>query len=276
MTGPPSPDSDAETLRAELDMCKRQLVEAHQLTAVGQLLAAVVHEINTPIGSILSNNEVSLRSIRVLKEMLEQAVVAGSAPPPKAVQILTTLESLASVDKIACERIASVIRGLKTLVGGVKREYVMADINEILDNTLKLARCEFRRRVQVETGYGDIPPVCCEPHQLGQVFLNLLVNAGQAIEGEGRVLVRTSCEGGQVHISIEDNGTGIPIENRPKIFSPGFTTKAAGVGTGLGLAISRDIVEGHGGTIEFSSEVGRGTTFRIRIPVERAGSGCRT
>lgn len=244
------------------------------MISVGQLLTGIIHEINTPIGSILSNNHVGTRSLELLKELLEKARRDNTAPPPRAARILDTLHSLASVDKIACERIIAVIRGLKTFVGGHEPEFAKADLNEIVDNTLKLARCEFRRRIQVETNYGEIPAVECDAHQLGQVFLNLLVNAGHAIEGEGQVVVRTRAEGDFIHISIADNGRGIAPEHRSKIFSSGFTTKPAGIGTGLGLAISREIVvDGHGGSIDFETEVGQGTTFHIRIPIARPVPG---
>ncbi len=265
------PEAELARLRQELSACKAQLVEAHQMISVGQLLTGIIHEINTPVGSILSNNQVGTKALETLRELLEKARREGTPPPPKAVQLLETLLSLASVDKLACERIISVIRGLRTLVGGKETDFVKADVNEILDNALKLARCEFRRRIQVETDYGELPRVECDPHQLGQVFLNLLVNAGHAIVGEGRVGVRTRQEGEFIRISIADSGCGIAPEHRSKIFCSGFTTKPPGVGTGLGLAISREIiVDGHGGSIEFETEEGRGTTFHIRIPVSRA------
>src|SRR5207302_164322 len=136
------------------------------------------------------------------------------------------------------------------------------DLNEQLRMALKLMHGEFRRRIVVETDYGEVPPVECYAPMLDQVFLNLLVNAGQAIEGEGRIGVRTRCDGAAVRISISDTGRGIPSEQKDKIFTEGFTTKPAGVGTGLGLAIAREVVvEKHGGRIDFESEPGVGTTF---------------
>jgi two-component system NtrC family sensor kinase len=267
-------EAEVERLRSELELYQEKLIEAHQMTAVGQLLASIVHEINTPIGSILSNNEVSARSLEILNQFVGKAVEDGEAPPAKAAKILKTLSSLSAVDKIACERIISVVRGLKTFIGGHAMEMVEADLNEIVENTLKLAHCEFRRRIEVETKLGDLPKVRCEPQQLGQVFLNILVNAGHAIDGNGKVVVQTERDGRFVHVSIADNGSGIPPEVRDKIFSSGFTTKAAGIGTGLGLAISRDIVvDKHGGTIDFETEIGVGTTFHIRIPVAAQSQG---
>jgi signal transduction histidine kinase len=135
---------------------------------------------------------------------------------------------------------------------------------------LKLTQGQFRGRITVETDFGELPPVECWAGMLGQVFLNILVNAGQAIDGPGRITVRTRAEGGTVHIAIADTGRGIQPEDRPKIFAGGFTTKAVGVGTGLGLSLSKKIVEEtHCGSIDFESEAGVGTTFHIRIPVEQ-------
>jgi signal transduction histidine kinase len=144
-----------------------------------------------------------------------------------------------------------------------------ADLNEQIGNTLKLTQGEFKGRIAVETDFGELPPVECQASMLSQVFLNILVNAGQAIGGPGKITVRTRAEGGKVHISIADTGRGIKPEDRPKIFAGGFTTKPVGVGTGLGLSLSKRIVEEtHGGSIDFESELGVGTTFHIRIPVE--------
>ncbi|MBM3774093.1 MAG: ATPase [Acidobacteria bacterium] len=250
--------------RVDLDRAMVQLAEAHKMAALGRLLAGVVHEINSPIGSILSNNEVLLRSF----ELLDQAV---QADPARARRILETCCSLAAVDKIACDRICSVVRGLKTFAREDSSDLRKADINEILANTLKLTHCEFRSRIQVETDFAELPEIECYPHMLNQVFLNILVNAAQAIEGEGKVTVRTALEDQCVRVSISDTGSGIPPASRARIFSPGFSTKPVGVGTGLGLSISRQIVEEkHGGAIGFETEMGRGTTFHVRLPLAQA------
>lgn len=277
MTDEQRTDLEAQVadMRAALRICKRQLVEANRMTAVGELLAGIIHEINTPIGSILSNNQVAARSHELLKRLLDKAEADREAPAPKSAKILDTLLTLNSVDKIACERIVTVVRSLKTLIGGRETQFQRSNLNEVLDNSLKLAYCcEFRRRIQVESNYGELPQVECDPHQLGQVFLNLLVNAGQAIEGEGTVSVRTRLDGEFAVVSISDDGGGIALEHRSKIFSTGFTTKPSGVGTGLGLGISKEIVvDVHGGAIDFETELGKGTTFHVRVPVSRAVEG---
>jgi signal transduction histidine kinase len=243
------------------------LIEESKMAVLGRLLASVIHEINTPIGSISSNNQVLLRSLEVVQKALADPQPASLT---KARGILETCLSLAAVDRTACERIIGLIRGVKTYSRTGDCQLSRVDLNEQLRVALQLVHGEFRRRIVVETDYGELPPVECFAPMLDQVFLNLLVNAGQAIEGEGRVGVRTRLEGSAVRISISDSGRGIPPEQKHMIFTEGFTTKAAGVGTGLGLAISREIVvEKHGGRIDFESEPGKGTTFHIHIPLEQ-------
>jgi signal transduction histidine kinase len=257
-------------LLLELAIANRKLAEAHKMASLGRLSAGIVHEINTPIGSILANNETIRRSIESVKKQLAESLAASQPPPAKALSMLDTLASLADIDRIACERIYAVIRSLKTFARVNESDMRTVNIHELLLNTLKLSGCVFRRRVNTVTDFGELPEVECYPGLMSQVFLNLVVNASQAIQGDGTVTVRTRPENGWVHIAVSDTGTGIPPDVRPKIFSAGFTTKPFGEGTGLGLAITREIVEDtHGGKIDFETEIGVGTTFHVRIPVNQ-------
>jgi two-component system NtrC family sensor kinase len=244
--------------------------ELHQMASIGRLLASIVHEINTPIGSIFSNNEVIRRSL----EMLDPLLADGHPESlEKARRIVVTCQNLAAVDRIACERIRSVIRGLKSLSRVDGNEPRKVDLNEQMRDTLKLTRAEFGKRVTVETELGELPEVECFPQMLNQVFLNLLINAAQAIDGEGTIRVCSALEGEMVHISIADSGRGMTAEQKAKAFEAGYTTKAVGEGTGLGLSISKEIIEQkHGGSIYFESAPGEGTTFHIRIPVRHTRS----
>lgn len=260
----------ADELRNELELSQRKLAEAHKMASLGRLSAGIVHEINTPIGSILSNNETIRRSLDALKRLITTAQSDNQPLPAKVTVILDTLANLTDIDKLACERIYAVIRSLKTFARVNEGDLRKVDLHEILLNTLKLSGCEFRRRVSVETNFADVPEVECYPGLLNQVFLNLVVNAAQAIPGDGTITVSTRHSDGFVEIAIADTGSGIPPEVRPRIFSAGFTTKPIGEGTGLGLAITREIVEDtHGGRIWFDTEMGKGTTFTVRIPMEQ-------
>ena len=148
-----------------------------------------------------------------------------------------------------------------------------ADIHEGIETTLNLLAHRYKRRITVHRDYGDIPKIKCYPGQLNQVFMNVLANAGQAIEDEGDVWITTRQEDDSVLISIRDNGRGIPKESLSKIFDPFFTTKKVGEGTGLGLSISYGIVKRHKGEIWAESEEGLGATFFIKLPIEGGGDG---
>jgi two-component system NtrC family sensor kinase len=246
--------------------------ELHQMASIGRLLAGIVHEINTPLGSVFSNNEVLRRSLEKLDTLLAEC---DAAQVEKARGIVCTLKQLAAVDQIACERIRGVIRGLKTFARTDGVEPRKADLNQHLRDTLKLTQAEFRKRVAVETDFAELPEVECYPLMLSQVFLNLLVNAAQAIEAQGTIAVRTRLEdaGETVHVSIADSGRGMTPEQKENAFRAGFTTKAVGEGTGLGLSIAKEIIEEkHGGSLSFESELGKGTTFHVRIPVRQTRS----
>lgn len=264
----------AEDLEEQLEAANRKLAEAHKMASLGRLSAGIVHEINTPIASILSNNETVRRSIDNLRKLLTTASEQGQPPPPKAVALLDTLASLTDIDKIACERIYAVIRSLKTFARVSESDLRTVNVHEILLNTIKLSGCVFRRRITVTTDFAeDVPEIECYPGLMNQVFLNLVVNAAQAIPNEGTITVRTRLEGEYVHISVADTGTGIPPDVRERIFSAGFSTKALGEGTGLGLTITREIVEDtHGGKISFETEMGVGTTFHVVIPIRQPRS----
>ncbi|MEP6716771.1 MAG: ATP-binding protein [Terriglobia bacterium] len=244
------------------------VIEEHKFASLGRLLAGIVHEINTPIGSIFSNNEVILRSLELLRKDLMDCSPTSLA---RARQIVDTCRSLAQVDKIACDRIALVVRGLRVFARTADVEFRPVDLGEQIANTLKLVHGEFRRRVTFETEIEDLPQVVCNAGKINQVLLNLIVNAGQAIEGEGRITITARREADQVHVAIADTGPGIPVELRDRIFRAGFTTKNAGEGTGLGLNISKRIIEEiHHGSLTFESEPGEGTTFHMKIPIGAA------
>jgi two-component system, NtrC family, sensor kinase len=165
-------------------------------------------------------------------------------------------------------RVKGIVQDLKDFsrTGG-EEAWEMADLHAVLESTLNIVRSELKRKARIEINYGDLPKVECVPSRLGQVFINLLVNAGQAIGAEGKVTLSTGVEGSQVWIRVEDTGSGISEENLGRIFDPFFTTKPVGEGTGLGLSVSYAIVLKHGGQIDVESEIGVGTRFTVRLPI---------
>lgn len=278
-----------ETLASEIrrrDRMEAELRLAQRLEAVGQLAAGVAHEINTPIQYVGDNvqflSEASRDLLALIDDMRAMFAAIGN----------TTL--LASVDEKfkaidldylrgevprSCEsaqhgtgRIASIVGALKELSHPGGRDAQAADLNRALERALEVSASSYRYVADVDKQLGALPMVVCHPAELGQVFLNLIVNAAHAMETperrRGRLGIRTLVDGSDVVISISDTGCGIPDAIRERIFDPFFTTKEVGRGTGQGLAIARSIVvERHGGSLSLDSTPGAGTTFHIRVPI---------
>ncbi|MGQ9570976.1 MAG: sensor histidine kinase [Thermodesulfovibrionales bacterium] len=165
------------------------------------------------------------------------------------------------------ERVKRIVQDLKSFSRVDEAEFKMADINEGLESTINIVWNELKYKVTLKKDYGDIPLTKCNPGQLSQVFMNILVNSAQSIEKKGEILVKTWHKDEDIYISISDTGCGIPREYIKRIFEPFFTTKEVGKGTGLGLSIAYDIVKKHKGEIIVQSEIGKGTTFIIKIPI---------
>ncbi len=240
---------DLKAALEELKETQLQLINSEKMASLGQLVAGVAHEINTPVASIKSNNSIMEKLISQIeqddvKEMFEQ---------------------INSIDKEAIQRISNIVVSLKKFVRLDEAELQEANINKEIDLTLDLISHETKNKIEIEKHYGDIPPIKCYPNMLNQVFTNILVNACQAIKDKGKIIITTDFQDGNLIVKIKDNGQGIPKENINKIFTVGYTTKGVGVGTGLGLAISRKIIDKHEGKIQVYSEVGIGTEFIITI-----------
>lgn len=233
----------------ELKETQIQLINSEKMASLGQLVAGVAHEINTPVASIKSNNGIV-------------AKLLGSIEDADLKEMLTDINE---IDKEAVNRINNIVTSLKKFVRLDEAELQEADINKELDLTLELIRHETKNRINVVKNYGKIPTIKCFPNMLNQVFTNILVNACQAIDGQGTITITTEYKNKKLVVKIKDTGKGIPQNQLSKIFSAGFTTKGIGVGTGLGLAICSKIIEKHKGEITVTSEVGKGSEFTITI-----------
>ena len=236
----------------ELKETQLQLIHSEKMASLGQLVAGVAHEINTPVASIKSNNSI----ISKLISKIEQE------------DLKEMFSEINALDSEAIQRISNIVVSLKKFVRLDESELQEANINKELDLTLDLIRHETKNKIEVVKNYGDIPPIKCYPNMLNQVFTNILVNACQAIENEGKITITTEYAENILTVKIRDTGRGIPRENLNKIFTAGYTTKNVGVGTGLGLAISQKIIDKHNGKIKVNSEVGVGTEFIITINCE--------
>jgi len=233
-------------------------IQAAMMRALRQLVAGVAHEFNNLIGPISSNNDISSRTISKIKEILFEE---------SPLRLLTVMENINQTNKIASERIATIVTNLRRFVRLDEAEWQFADIHEGIDNVIALMESEFSSRIKITRDYSDIPKIYCSPSSLNQVFMSKLKNASEAIEGEGEVKIRTYAQQEHVKIEISDTGKGIPEEHYDRIFEPGFTKKDVGVGVGLGLSICKKIiVDEHKGRIDVSSELGKGTTFTITLP----------
>ncbi len=266
----------AETLEKQveertqaLQKSNATLVEQDKMAALGALVSGIAHDLHTPIGTITSNSDILVRSLGKFKDLLaSEACPEAFRSGPEMKRVLSILDEISRVNQVACDRIIGIIRSLRNFARLDEAEVRSTDLHECLESTLTLVHHQLKNRIKVERQYGQIPRVPCHANQLSQVFMNLLVNASHAIAEKGTVTIRTFREEDLVKVQISDTGSGIKPENLSKIFDTGFTTKVAGVGTGLGLAICSKIIQDHHGRIDVESEVGRGTTFTISLPVE--------
>jgi two-component system, NtrC family, sensor kinase len=245
---------------------KAQLMQSEKMASLGLLVAGLAHEINTPLGAIHSNNDTVVRSIEKIRQILEGEGNLTSADRNRVQQLVDILRDVCQNTALATDRLMSVVGSLKNFARVDEAELKKADLHEGIESTLTIVQHQLKDRIRVEKQYGNIPLVECHPNRLNQVFMNLLVNAAQAIRGEGTITITTARKGDSVRISISDTGVGIPPENVSKIFDPGFTTKGVGVGTGLGLSICYKIIEEHQGKIDVESG-DQGTTFTITLPL---------
>jgi PAS domain S-box-containing protein len=267
------------TLNKRLEAAQSQLLQSEKMASIGQLAAGVAHELNNPIGFVNSNLgslENYLRDLFAIADAY--AAVESDCPGMESARALMRekdydflredIVQLLAESRDGLARVAKIVRDLKDFSRPGEEKMDWADLHQGLDSTLNVVWNELKYKCEVKKEYGELPPVRCALSQLNQVFMNLLVNAGHAIPEKGEIAIRTGRRGDEVFVAIADTGTGIPPENLKRIFDPFFTTKPVGKGTGLGLSLSYGIVQKHGGRIEVASEVGKGTTFTVWLPVE--------
>ena len=269
-----------ETLE-DLKSAQARIIHQEKMASIGQLSAGVAHEINSPIGYIMSNlrtlTDYSGALAEFFGEMTGAAGQLNSEGWADRIEkrrkeldvdyILEDIEQLIKESLEGAERVKKIVQNLKSFSRIDESEYKDADINECIESTLNIVWNELKYNATVKKEYGEIPVTKCYPQQLNQVFMNILVNASHAIGKRGVIEIKTWNGNGMVNISVSDTGSGIEKDKVEKIFEPFFTTKPVGKGTGLGLSIAYDIVKKHNGEIAVESEVGKGTTFTVRIPV---------
>jgi two-component system NtrC family sensor kinase len=273
---------DLKTLHEELKRAQVQLVQSEKMASIGQLAAGVAHEINNPIGYLHSNLGTLGEYIRDILGVVAtyEAALPAVADPARweAIEqakseadfgfLLEDMPKLLAESQEGIQRVRKIVQDLKDFAhAGDSEDWQWVDLRHSLARTLNIVHNELKYKAEVHQAYEEIPEIRCLPGQLNQVFMNLLVNAAQAIDQRGEVRVRVWAQGEQVWVEVADTGCGMPPEVVGRIFEPFFTTKPVGKGTGLGLSISYGIVKKHGGHIEVDSQIGRGTTFRVVLPV---------
>ena len=255
-----------------------RMASSDRLESIGRLAAGVAHEINTPIQYLNDSVSFIRDGVTELLAYIDELHKATPVRPQASEDVDYMREELPpALTRVAegLSRITEIVRSMKNFSHADQREMSEVDLNCAINSTLVVARSEYRDVADVDTDFGEIPRVTCHGGQINQVVLNLVVNAahaiGDATKGSGtrgRIGVRTREENGQVIIAISDTGGGIPEAIRARIFDPFFTTKEVGRGTGQGLSVSRNVVvKGHGGELDFATELGVGTTFFVRLPI---------
>lgn len=274
-------NQDLSRAYEHLKSTQSQMVHQEKMASIGQLAAGVAHEINNPTGFITSNlaslQRYTTRLIDYIK-FLEQTIEPLSGPETaqqlsaeqkkiKLAFIQEDIDDLVAESLEGAERIKVIVQNLKSFSRVDDAATTINDLHECLDSALSIGWNEIKYKASIEKDYQPIPEIYCSAQQLNQVFLNLMVNAAQAIDEQGVISISTVEQDGWVIIKISDTGGGIPEKNLSQIFDPFYTTKEVGQGTGLGLSICYDIIKNHNGTIHVASHVGEGTTFTIKLPI---------
>jgi two-component system NtrC family sensor kinase len=263
--------TELKQLLQKVEQAQSQLLQSEKMASIGQLAAGVAHEINNPVGFVNSNLGTLGGYVDRLLTLVDTCR-AGKASEAdfKAADfeyLRSDIAELISESRDGLDRVKKIVSNLKDFSHVDEAEWQQADINAGLESTLNVVWNEIKYKAEVVKQFGQLPAVQCIPAQINQVFMNLLVNAAQAIEQKGTITLRSGVDGDHVWIEVADTGKGMTEEVRRRAFEPFFTTKPVGKGTGLGLSVSYDIIHKHGGEIDIASTPGRGTTFRIRLPV---------
>lgn len=266
---------ELELLLSKIEEAQQQLLQSEKMAAIGQLAAGVAHEINNPVGFVNSN----LGSLKTYVNQLLTVISAYESNDPAQITearqkadldfLREDLPSLLSESQDGLSRVTKIVQDLKDFSRVDQADRQPSDLNAALESTLNVVANEIKYKAEVVLELGEIPLVDCVPAQINQVFMNLLVNAAQAIPERGKIIVRSGLENNHVWFEIEDTGKGMSAEIQQRIFEPFFTTKPVGQGTGLGLSISYDIiVKKHSGRMDVRSKPDQGTCFRLWLPLQ--------
>lgn len=262
-------ESRVEDRTRELRQKQSALAQAEKMASLGQLVAGVAHEINTPLGALKSNNDLFNRYFtRLFDRLLSDDSPEPIRNDPDLKKLYENIGNLTAINLTALDRIVAIVNSLRLFARLDRAEKDSFDIHKGLESTLTLVNHQLKGRIELIREYGQLPMISCFPNQINQVFMNILVNASQAIDKQGTIRIKTGYDGEkQVTIEFSDDGRGMEPKVVARVFDPGFTTKGSGIGTGLGLSIVHQIITDHDGTVEVTSAPGQGATFKIILPV---------
>ncbi|MCD4751298.1 MAG: PAS domain S-box protein [Thermoanaerobaculales bacterium] len=247
---------------------QQQLIHSEKMAFLGQLAAGVAHEINNPVGYVMSNLETLADDIREIQiNAAGRSSAAEDPTSPQLTPFFAETQEILHESINGLERVKDIVQRLKNFARPAEAEIRKADINHEIEVALKIVNNELHDKCTVRKELGDLPTIECRPGQLNQVFANLFANAAQAIARHGAITITTEFTGSEILVKVTDDGVGIEQENISRVFAPFFTTKPTGKGTGLGLSVSYGIIQKHNGTIEVESTVGKGSTFTVHLPV---------
>ncbi|MBC8232061.1 HAMP domain-containing protein [bacterium] len=261
-------NSELEDTLDKLKQMQKQVIVQEKMATLGQLVAGLTHEINTPIGAIRSMNDTKSKAVMKLQTALENIAPDTAGKDHEIKKVLGVILKADRLIDQGTERLNEIIKNLKNFARLDKAETVMADIHEGLDSVLALIRHDLLTNIEVVREYSEIPPFVCYARKLNQVFFNILKNACQAIEDKGRITITTSLKKNMVRVAIRDTGKGIKQDELESIFDPGFTTKSSVVRASLGLSICYQIIQEHHGKINVESQPGKGSVFTVILPTE--------
>jgi len=261
-------NTELEDTLYTLKQMQKQVIVQEKMASLGQLVAGLTHEINTPIGAIRSINDTKSKAIVKLQTALENVAPDTVGKDHETAKILEVILKADRLIDQGTDRLHEIMQNLKKFTRLDEAEAVKANIHEGLDSVLALIRHDLLADIEVVREYSEIPSFVCQPRKLNQVFLNLLKNACQAIEEKGRITITTSLKNNMVHVAIRDTGKGINQDDLDSIFDPSFITKGSVVRASLGLSICYQIIQEHHGKITVESQPGKGSVFTVSIPTE--------
>lgn len=281
--------NELEQAYSQLKSSQLALVQSEKMASLGQMVAGVAHEINTPLGYVQNNVAIGQELFSQIQAMIaeyealvdnllndqtsDEAIsvqireIVALRADVNAQEMLGEMQGLMGDSLYGIGQISELVLNLKNFSRMDAAATDAVSLNDCIESALNIGRNVLKNKVEVIKELGALPKITCAPSQLNQVFLNLFTNAAQAMEEQGQLRIRTWSDDDAVHVSVADNGKGIPEENLTRIFDPFFTTKPVGEGTGLGLAITHQIIQQHNGEIRVESRVGEGTRFHIKLPI---------